>query len=289
MKDDYVYLNGAVLRRSEAKIPAMDRGFLYGDGLFETMRVVSGVAFRLDRHLERLSRACDECLWGRRPDCGEIRGAAQRLLLKNQVTEGYLRITVSRGPYSGNLTDLAAQQPTVFIDARPMDLPPLEAAPPYVLARSPYALNERSPLARHKSLSYQANLLALAEGRRRGADEVYFLNSRRRLAECATSNLFFVQGSSIFTPAEQCGLLPGITREAVLELCAENRVACQTGEYGEEKLLSSDGAFCTNSLRGIVPVRAILGCEGGFVQNAVTARLQSLYAALVRRECSRQA
>jgi branched-chain amino acid aminotransferase len=286
MNDDLVYLNGTLVRRPEAKVSAMDRGFLYGDGFFETMRIVSGVPFRLDRHMERLNRSCLESGWGRPVAPEPIRQAVESLVRLNEVQEGYLRITASRGPYTGHLTDLAAEEPTVLVDVRAMDLPPLDAPPPCILARSPYVLNERSPLAQHKSLSYQANALALAEGRRRGADEVYFLNCRGHLSEGAISNLFFVRGGSVHTPAVECGLLPGITREAVVELCAENAIPCRTGEYEEQDLLSADEAFCTNSLRGIVAVKAVLGCPRGFAQGPVTARLQSLYAALVRKECS---
>ena len=285
MPGEHVYLNGSILPRCEARVSAADRGFLYGDGFFETVRLVAGRPFRLERHVERMSGSCREAGWGRGVNGEEIGDAVEALVERNSVGDGYLRITATRGPHRGALTELAATEPTLLVEARAMDLPPLDAPPPYVLARSPYRANERSPLVRHKATSYQANLLALAEARGRGADEVYFLNSRGHLTEGAITNLFMVCGGAVHTPHERCGLLPGITREAVTELCAEEGIPLEEGEYEEAQFVFADEVFCTNSLRGIVPVRAIMDMpEVELGEGAVTARLQALYAELVRTE-----
>jgi len=205
------------------------------------------------------------------------------LVRRNGVSDGYLRITVSRGPHMGALTKLEATAPTVFIDAHAMDLLPLDDPPPSVLARATARRNETSLLVRHKSLGYMENVLALAEGRARGADEVYFLNSRGRLAEGATTNIFFVRGAVVCTPDVRCGLLPGITREIVLSLCAEEGMEIEEAEYQEDALARAGEIFCTNSLRGVVPVRAVLELPAKcFGPRPVTARLQRLYADLVR-------
>jgi len=286
MKGDCVYLNGCVVPRSEARISVSDRGFLYGDGFFETMRIVGGRPFRLEAHLERMRQSCLAAGWGGAPDDREIREAVEALVRANGVREGYLRITVSRGEHRGALTDLEAREPTVLVDAHAMELPPLESPPPFTLARSAFPVNERSPLARHKALSYQQNLLALADGRRRGADEVYFVNTRGLLAEGAISNLFLVWDGVVGTPDVRCGLLPGITREAVREICADAGIPLETGEYPEGELGTADEVFCTNSLRGIVAVERIVDTPPrDFTAHPLTARLQGLYAALVRREC----
>ncbi len=286
MKAEHVYLNGTILPRSEAKISAADRGFLYGDGFFETARIVAGTPFRLGQHVERLNRSCLEAKWDREMDGERIEEAVAALVRRNEVAEGYLRITASRGPHRGELMALEALEPTLLVEARPMELPPLDAPPPYTLIRSPYRLNERSPLVRHKATSYQANLLALAEGRRRGADEVYFLNSQGHLTEGAITNLFFVRSGKVCTPDVECGLLPGITRGVVMELCVRHAVPWETGHYEEEELGLADEVFCTNSLRGIVPVEAIVEVREHFAERPLTTRLQRLYAALVRAECA---
>jgi branched-subunit amino acid aminotransferase/4-amino-4-deoxychorismate lyase len=290
MSADYVYLNGSLVLRAEARISPLDRGFLYGDGFFETMRVVNSRPFRLERHLERMNRSCLETGWGRGVDTREVERAVGELALKNGVRDGYLRVSVSRGTYDGSLTPLEAREPTILIDVHTAQLPPLEEPPPFVLARSPYLRHEAWPLVRHKTLSYQGNVLALAEGRRRGADEVFFLNSRGCLTEGAITNLFVVRNGRVLTPDVACGLLPGITREAVIELCDELGIPHETGEYGESDLETAEEVFCTNSLRGIVGVRAVLEYPGKpLSQHSLTRRLQIAYAEMVKAECGEQA
>jgi len=283
---DWVYVNGQFASRDEASVSPLDRGFLYGDGFFETMRIVHGRPFRLARHVERLRQSCIETGWGCGPDAEEVEAAVSGLVGRNEVSEGYLRITATRGLHKGALTVLEAAEPTLFIEARTMDLPPLDGPPAFVLARAHFRREETSPVVRHKSLSYQGNILALADARSRGADEVYFVNSRGHLAEGAITNLFLVRGGVVCTPEAECGLLPGITRETVMELCGAATIRCETGRYGESELAGADEVFCTNSLRGVIPVKAILEFpDSEFATRPVTDRLQQLYAQLVRAEC----
>jgi branched-subunit amino acid aminotransferase/4-amino-4-deoxychorismate lyase len=282
MPADKVFLNGSIVPRAEALVSAFDRGLLYGDGFFETIRILRHRALLLDRHLARLRDSCRQTGFGDGADVGLLAEGVKRLIEANGVEAGYLRITVSRGPYAGRLTELDCAAPTALIEARSMDLPPLDDPPPWTLVRSRYRQNENSPVVPHKSLSYQANLLALAEGREAGADEVYFLNGREELTEGAISNLFFVRDGVVCTPELDCGLLPGITRAVVLELCSEHGIPCETGAYGEPLLLNAEEAFCTNSLRGIVPVERVLGPpKAVFTSGPVTSSLQSHYAAFV--------
>jgi len=284
--NDYAYINGSFVPREEAVISPLDRGYLYGDGFFETARIVAKRPFRLNRHIKRLNDSCLETGWGHAFRADEIEGVVTQLIARNEVTEGYLRITASRGLHLGTLTVLEASDPTLFIEVRAMDLPSLDGPPPFVLARASFRRDPTSPLVHHKSLSYQANLLALAEGRVRDADEVYFLNSRGELTEGAITNLFFVRDGAVHTPDVRCGLLPGITREAVMELCQKAAVACKTGVYKEEDMYAADEVFCTNSLRCVIPVKAILETPHKKLdEHTVTHKLQELYAGLVRAEC----
>ena len=280
----WVYLNGRIVRRDEARVSPFDRGFLYGDGFFETTRIIKGVPLFLDRHLARVASSCRETGFGCELDVGGLSAGVRQLIEANRVQEGYLRVTVSRGLHGGDLSALPAQAPTVFAEARPMALSPLDAPPSLVLARSPYRRDERSPVVRHKSLSYQLNVLALAEARRRGADELFFLNTKGQLTEGATANLFFVTGGVVRTPDVSCGLLPGITRQVVLELCVEAAVPTGAGFYGEDDLRAADEVFCTNSLRGLMSVARILDYpEKAFAACPVTSRLRARYAELACR------
>jgi len=277
--EQLVYLSGELICRSKALLPAFDRGFLYGDGFFETTRINNGKAMALGRHLNRLLRSCAAAEWPRKPCKQEIHNAVSKLVDKNRVELGYLRITVSRGLHEGSLAAEGKSTPTVLIEARPMDLPPLNCNPPFKLFRSPYRKNECSPTAGLKSLSYQGNLLALAEARSRGADEVYFLNTAGYLAEGAITNLFWIRDGQLFTPAIECGILPGITREIILEIASYNELTCNVGSYTESELSGAHEVFCTNSLRGILPVRNVTTDTGETAWNdwPVTRRLAELY------------
>ena len=142
-------------------------------------------------------------------------------------------------------------------------------------------------MLRHKTVSYLPYVLALSEGRRRGADEVYFVNADGHVTEGAITSLFFVRGRTACTPAVECGLLPGITRAAVIELCRRIGPAVREGRFGEGDLCGADEIFCTNSLRGVVRVRQLL--DGGpreMPAGEVVPALQAAYAALVRSECA---
>jgi branched-subunit amino acid aminotransferase/4-amino-4-deoxychorismate lyase len=284
---DYVFLNGGIVPRAHAVISPLDRGFLYGDGFFETTRILDGVALWLDRHLDRLAASCRETGFGTPVEVEALRSGVERVIEANEVRDGYLRITLSRGVHRGELADLEAAWPTTLVQASSMDLPPLDSPPPLVLAGSRYRIDEHSPLVRHKSLSYQANLLALAEARRAGADEVFLLNSADQLTEGAISNLFFVKHGSVCTPDVSCGLLPGITREVVLGLCAELTIPFETRVYGEEDIWTADLVFCTNSLRGIMPVERIVGPPDRTMPapGETTGLLQQAYADLARSTC----
>ena len=282
---DNVYLNGEILDREQARISPSDRGFLHGNGFFETLRIGPKGLFRLGAHLDRLSEACRCCGWEWVPSADRIGDAVGHLIRDNRVELGYLRITVSAGPSEGSLDDLTVREPTVYIDAHAMELPPLDKAPPLALCRAEHRINETSPLVNHKATAYHENVLALARGRARGADEVYFLNFRDELTEGAFTNLFFVSNGVVRTPEEACGLLPGITREALLEICGQEDVPVEVGRFKENALRAADEIFCTNSLRGVVPVEQVMGQAQKLpAPGPLTRRLQENYGRLVGRE-----
>jgi branched-subunit amino acid aminotransferase/4-amino-4-deoxychorismate lyase len=281
-----VYLDGRIIAARKALVSHSDRGFLYGDGFFETTRVVGGVPLLLDQHLLRLAGSCREAGFGDCVDADAIADGTRRLIEANGVREGRLRITLSRGSGMEGLAAEPAARPTVLIQAQAMDLPSLDVRYAVTLVVSHYRINERSPIVRHKSLSYQANLLALAEARRDGADEVILFNSRGEVAEGAVSNLFFVRDGTVCTPEVTCGILPGITRQVVLDLSRRAGIPCEEGAYGREALLSADEVFCTNSLRGLMVAERILNLPDLDLSGcAVTGRLRREYAGFVAGLC----
>lgn len=256
-----VFLSGEFTPRTQAHIPAFDRGFLYGDGFFETTRISDGAAMHLGLHLERLCESCRKTGWQWTPPQNVLTTATAELIKKNSIETGYLRITVSRGLHRGGLSSLEAVSPSVLIEARKMVLPPLDCVPALKMIRSDYRRNEHSPTVQFKTLSYQDNILALAEARERGAKEVYFLNMAGHVAEGAISNIFWTRNDRIFTPEKGCGLLPGITRGIIMNIAEEESITCLPGKYDESDLLAADEVFCTNSLKGVTPVGEIQAGE----------------------------
>jgi branched-subunit amino acid aminotransferase/4-amino-4-deoxychorismate lyase len=280
-----VYLNGQVIAADNARISPLDRGFLHGDGFFETVRVWHGRPFRLSWHLDRLDRALRETGFDDAVDLHAVADAAESLVRTNRVSDGRVRVTVSRGVMPG-LEVSRPPAPTVLVQAHEMALPRPGRAAPIVLALSDHRVCAGSRTSGLKSISYQGNLLALSAGRRRGADEVLLQNSNGRLAEGACTNVFFVRQGRVHTPDARCGLLPGIARAAVLQLCGDREIAVHEGLYEPEDLWAASEVFCTNSLRGIMPVERIIERPSmDLSERPVTRTLQDAYAELVDREC----
>ena len=249
---DMVSLNGCVLSENGAQISVLDRGLLYGDGFFETLRIEAGAPLLIERHLTRLKASCCMAGFGDCVDFDEMKRSADAIIVANGVQRGRLRITLTRGVLPGIGTGPAVT-PTILMQAGAMDLP-LDAAEPITLAVSTWRANEQSPIVAHKRIGFQANLLALSEARARGADEALLLNSTGHLAEGSISNIFLIKDGRVMTPAPDCGLLPGIMREIVLEACD-----VEEATYDLDDLHAADEIFCTNSLRGIMPVKRVLG------------------------------
>lgn len=282
-----VYLNGRIIEEDEALIPATDRGVLFGDGVFETMRAYQGKPFRLERHLERLRQGCRALRIQHWPADGEIADALTDLYYMN-VGEGdaYMRITLTGGPFDGRRTLERPAAPNTLIVVKPLEPYPEEFYKSGMrLIVSGIRRNEGSFLSRVKSNNYLASLAAKQEAADRGADDAVMLNNGGLLAEGTSSNLFLVIRGKVCTPDEECGLLPGITREAVLELCGRLGIAHETGSYTLEDLMGADEAFLTASTGEILPVAEVeekaigLACPG-----LVTTRLTSAFRELVQDE-----
>jgi branched-subunit amino acid aminotransferase/4-amino-4-deoxychorismate lyase len=282
-----IYLNGEVVEEGEARLSARDRGVLFGDGLFETVRAYGGKPFRMDRHLARLRRGCEELhLTLPLPD-EEIEGAVGELYRLN-VGEGdaYVRITVTGGLFDGSRNMERSAPPNFFILVEPYHGYPQEFYRRGMrLALAAARRNSTSPLPRLKSNNYLESLMAKQEARDREADEALFLNERGEVAEAASANIFWSKGGVLFTPAVGCGILPGITREAVLELCEADCIPCEQGSYDLDALLQAEESFLTVSTGEVVPVAEIEGRSlQGPCPGPVTSLLAHSYRELVRME-----
>ncbi|WP_142849076.1 aminotransferase class IV [Telmatospirillum sp. J64-1] len=260
-----LFLNGAILPLDEAFISPTDRGFALGDGLFETIRAAEARPLRIRSHLTRLREGA-KCLGiSLTLTDGELINALGTTLEVNGLTEGVLRLTLSRGPAARGLLPPAHPHPTLLITAGPLPPP---AAPARAAIAQDVRRNEHSPLSRFKTLSYLDNVLARMEAERRGADEALLLNTAGRLAESTIANLFLVIDGDVVTPPVSEGALPGVMRADVMD-----RLGAATARLTLHDLAAASEAFLTNSL-GIRPLIEVDGRPVGTGQmGPVTRRL----------------
>jgi len=280
--EEIVYLNGSLMPLSQARLSPLDYGFLYGYGLFETMRAYSGRIFRLERHLARLSRSA-KLLGIDLESIPDLEKALYNTLQANNLSHARIRLTLSGGE-GEPLPDLVIRVPTVLIVARSYTPYPRQVYKQgFKAIVSRIRRNTQSPASAMKSLNYLDNLLARQEAKLAGADEAILLNEQGFLAEGSMSNIFLVSGNALLTPSEDSGILPGITRGVVLEELApslgmkkiERKIALK-------ELLQADEAFFTNSLIEIMPLTQVGGQNiGSGRAGAVTQRLIAAYKELV--------
>jgi len=280
--EEIVYLNGSLLPLSQARLSPLDYGFLYGYGLFETMRAYSGRIFRLEKHLARLSRSAKLLGIDLKSDIPDLEKALYNTLQANNLSNARIRLTLSGGE-GEPVPDLLPQNPTVIIVARrytPYPSQVYEQGFKAIVSR--IRRNTQSPASVIKSLNYLDNLLARRETKLAGADEAILLNERGFLAEGSMSNIFLVSDNTLLTPSEDSGILPGITRGVILELVPSMDMKTIERKIALKELLQADEAFFTNSLIEIMPLTQVNGQNiGSGRAGTVTQRLIAAYKELV--------
>lgn len=279
-----VWVNGERRSPDGPHVSARDRGLTLGDGVFETMRATAGVVFRLDRHLERLERGLAALAIPQQP---QVRGWVRAAVCTSHDSDVSVRLTVTRGPGVAGVAPPVDVQPTVIVSVNPFPVFPSAVYDSGLTALvASGRRNERAMTAGLKTLSYTDGVAALIEAQRAGVDEALFLDTHDRCSEATSSNLFIVKGGALVTPPVSCGALPGVTREAVMEIGRALDIACAERAFGLDELLAADEAFLTSSLRGIAPlVRIGARSIGSGAPGAATRRVAAAYAALVAREC----
>lgn len=280
-----VWINGERATAATAHVSALDRGLTLADGVFETLRVRGRVAFRLTRHLDRLERSL-RVLEIPRP--ADLRTWVDRAIAgSGGDDEAAMRITVTRGPASGGVTPPRAPTPTVIVAVNPF---PVFSPAIYESGLSAQVAsgrrNERSLANGLKTLCYTDAVLAMIEAGRAGAGDALFLDTEGHCSEATSSNLFAWTGEALLTPPVSCGALPGITREAVIELAASLGLRVDERPFDLDELLAAREAFLTSSLRSIAPLVRVDGrAIGDAAPGPRTRALTDAYAALVDREC----
>jgi len=257
---EIIYLNGRLIPRSIAKLSPFDHGFLYGYGLFETMRAYNGHIFRLDSHLTRLRYSAKSIGLTHSiltTDEGEqsLKDACMETLEANKLKDARLRLTISAGEGDMTPNPDTCSSPTVLITTHNLiPSPPEKYESGFKAALSSLRRNSQSPLSRLKSTCYMENILARTVVRAAGYDEAILLNERGYLAEGSTSNIFLVTNGELVTPSFESGILPGITREAVLEIARAANIKPLERQVELKELIEAEEAFVTNSILELMPL-----------------------------------
>lgn len=276
----WIFVNDKFVEREQARISVFDHGFLYGDGVYETLRAYKGRILLAARHLVRLHQSCR--LIGLDWPMPEERWLAllSEALRRNNLTDAMIRITVSRGEGELGLDPSLCLKPTIVILAKPATVYPQglwQTGVRLALVQVRRNLATAQP-PQIKSLSFLNNILAKQEALRASAFDGLMLNVEGFLTECTISNLFFVKSECIYTPSEDCGILSGITREVVIALCREHGLSLEEGRYSPDALMQADECFITNTSLEILPV-----CEvgnhpiGNTCPGPMTTRLHHLF------------
>lgn len=277
---EIIYLNGSLIPRSQARISVLDYGFLYGFGLFETMRAYEGQVFRLDSHLSRLARSAE--ILGLPIRMTDLKDAVMATIQANQLGDARIRITVSIGEGSMVPDPSTCKQPTVLILAGDYHPYPEQIYQKgFRAVVSSIRRNSGSPLSRLKSANYLENMLVKQEARAAGVDEALCLNEKGLLAEASMSNIFLVDDGVLRTPGEESGILPGVTRGVVLELASRLGISTLEHDVRLVELSQAQETFLTNSLIEIMPLTEIEGRPVGSGRpGPVTQRLMADYRKL---------
>jgi branched-chain amino acid aminotransferase len=280
-----IWLDGSWHDRDTAMISVYDHGLLYGDGVFEGIRIYGGRIFRLREHLDRLYDSA-HAIWMTIPmPKEEMAAVTEEGVRRSGIKEGYIRHIITRGVGDLGLDPRKCANPSVIIITDTIKLWPeevYETGLTVVTASTPIPQREAlSP--RVKSLNYLAHILAKVEGIQAGADEVIMLDSSGTVAEGSGQNIFVVKGRAIRTPPAHAGILKGVTRDVVIELAREAGYDMQETMLNRYDIYTADEAFFTGTAAEVVGIRQLDGrVIGGGRPGPVTRDLRTRFQTLVR-------
>ena len=256
-----IFLDGKFVDESEAKISVFDHGLLYGDGVFEGIRLYNGRIFRLEQHLDRLFASAKAILLEIPMSREELTRACCEACRLNQLRNGYIRLVVTRGVGNLGLNPFKCPKATVFIIAATIELYPESTYRDglKLITASTQRINPAALSPSIKSLNYLNNILAKIEAIQAGTQEAIMLNSTGNVAECTGDNIFIMRRGNLETPPISAGALDGITRGMVFELAAKIGLKVKETDMARYDLMTADECFVTGTAAEIVPVVEIDG------------------------------
>ena len=281
-----VYINGKLFDKADAKVSVYDHGLLYGDGVFEGIRVYAGKVFRIREHVDRLYESARH-IWLEIPLTREqMTKAVEETVRVNNKHDGYIRLVVTRGAGNLGLDPRKTTEPQVIIIVDDIALYPpelyesgLEIVTASTIRNHPNALNPRI-----KSLNYLNNILAKIEAIRAGCLEAIMLNQNGEVAECTGDNLFIVKKGELRTPPLHAGVLEGVTRNAVMELAAQANIPMHETTLTRHDVYTADECFLTGTAAEVI---AVVKCDGRVLGTGkpgpITKRLREAFHKLARQ------
>jgi len=274
---EIIYINGKIVNRSSSKISIFDHGFLYGVAVFESMRAYSGKVFCLDEHIERLYKSLSRAKIGIKIKKPNLIALINTLMIKSRLNDAYVRVMITQGTGDTGLTSVC-KKPTLIIFIKKMNFYQKNFYKKGVsLKTSKIIVNPHDILHSIKSSNYLVNFLARVESAKENYYDAIFFNTKNYATETTTSNIFLIKNRCLFTPMEECGLLAGITRQAILNL-AKTFLKTKCTNITLKDLNEADEVFISNSINEIVGVikinKKIIG--NGRV-GCITKQIHSLY------------
>ncbi|TWU45092.1 Branched-chain-amino-acid aminotransferase [Novipirellula aureliae] len=284
--NQHIYINGEYFDRENAKVSVFDHGLLYGDGVFEGMRIYHGKVFRLREHLQRLWDSAQAIALTIPMSIDQMTIDVNKTVAKNDLENGYIRLIVTRGAGPLGLDPFRCSNPQVIIIADTIKLYPeeyyedgLELVTASTIRNHPAALSPRI-----KSLNYLNNIMAKIEGLKAGCIEALMLNHKGEVAECTGDNIFLVRDGVLITPPIDAGILEGITRDVVLELAADLGIAVREVPISRYDVYVADECFLTGSAAEVIPaVRIDDRIIGDGKPGPVTKQLTEAFRKLIRQ------
>ncbi|MCL2700755.1 MAG: branched-chain-amino-acid transaminase [Phycisphaerae bacterium] len=274
-----VWLDGQLVDKADAKLSMFDHGTLYGDGVFEGIRVYGGKIFECQAHMDRLFASASKIRLTIPYTQEQIVAAMAQTLVANGMADGYIRLVVTRGVGTLGLNPNRCPRGSVFVIAGQIELYPremYERGMPVIIAKtrrtSPAMLDPSV-----KSLNYLNNIMAKIEATDAGVGEAIMLNDRGEVSEATGDNIFIVKDGAVLTPPVSAGILQGITRRVVMELCAAAAIPCREQTMTPADLFAADECFLTGTAAEVIPVTKIdhrdiaAGTVGPISQRLITA------------------
>jgi len=280
-----IWLDGKLVEKNEAKISVYDHGLLYGDGVFEGIRVYAGRVFELEAHLDRLYASARAIRLEIPLAREQFRGAIEQTFKANGFTDCYIRAVVTRGIGYLGIDPQKCQNPSVFVIADLIAVYPKEmydkgmaVITASVMRNHPNALSPRV-----KSLNYLNNILARIEANDAGVPEAVMLNHLGNVSECTADNIFIVRDGQVQTPDTADGILEGVTRRVMIALCHDQKIPCAEKTLQRHDLYIADEMFVTGTGAEVMPVTKIDGREIGSGQvGPITLKLTKAFHRHVR-------